>query len=302
MGYFTINTNPSERTLQLLDGRNLGYVEYGRPDGQLLFYFHGWPSARVEARSTVGDEIAARLGVRLVAVDRPGTGLSTFLPGRRFIDWPRDICALANHLNVGRFSIMSYSAGSPYALACAALIPDRLEAVGVVSGVGQPFSAPGATKGMPTIFLWTTARIHPRLTALLFNMMRNTLANASSAPLPASAKQAMMAEVDFEFVKQHPEVIAGNMAGGLEAIRQGGYGPAYDASLYWKPWGFRLTDIRIPVRVWHGEDDLNAPCEAHGRHLARAIPNARAQFYPGEGHISLIHKYAEEFISQLIGR
>ncbi|RPJ37831.1 MAG: alpha/beta hydrolase, partial [Chloroflexi bacterium] len=278
------NTN-KDRTIQLDGGRTLGYAEYGDPQGRPLFYFHGWPSSRIEARSWQGDAIAARLNIRLIAVDRPGTGLSDFLPKRRFVDWPKDVCALADHLGLPKFAVMSYSAGSPYALACAAFsgaerrpaasawgIPDRLTRVGIVSGVGQPFSAPGATKGMPTIMLWTTARIHPRLTALLFSMMRGTLEKAPRDQLPTSAKQAMMAEADFEYIKQNPRINGANLDGGVEAMRRGTYGPAYDASLYWKPWGFRLEDIHVPVLVWHGEEDLNAPVEPHGRHLAKTIP------------------------------
>jgi len=288
-----------DHSIRLPDGRALGYAEYGAPDGKPVFYFHGWPSSRIEARSFHGDTIAEQLKIRLIAVDRPGTGLSSFQPGRRFLDWPNDICFLADQLHLGKFAVMSYSAGSPYALACAAGIPERLTRVGIVSGVGQTFSARGATDQMPTIMLWTTARIHPRLTALLFNMMRGQLASAPKDQLPATAKQAMMAEADFAFLRQHPAINASNLAGGLEALRQGGYGPAYDASLYWKPWGFRLEDIQIPVSLWHGEADLNAPFAAHGQYMAKNIPYAQAKFFPGEGHISLIHRYIETILSEI---
>ncbi len=296
-----MHASTSDKTIRLPDGRDLGYAEYGAPAGKALFFFHGWPSSRINALSFHGDEIAGRLNVRLVAIDRPGTGLSSFQPRRRFLDWPQDVVCLADQLKLEKFAVLSYSAGSPYALACAAKIPERLTAAGVISGVGQPFSAPGVTKGMPTIALWTTARIHPRLTALLFNMMFKSMANAPRDRLPANARQAMMAEADFEYIQQHPEVNASSLAGGVEALRQGGYGPAYDASLYWKPWGFRLEEIRMPVHIWHGEADVNAPFAAHGKYLAEHLPQARPVFYPGEGHISLVHKYAEEIIQQLMG-
>jgi len=196
-------------------------------------------------------------------------------------------------------AILSYSAASPYALACAHAMPGRLCAVGIVSGVAQPFSAPQATKGMPTIMLWSTARIHPRLTWLLFNLMKNTIANAPRDQLPKSAREAMMAQADFEFIQQHPSAMAANMDSGAEALRQGGLGPAQAGVLYWKPWGFRLEDIRVKVRVWHGEDDLNAPFAAHGKVLAQKLPNVEAKFFPGEGHISLVHKYLSTFIQTL---
>jgi pimeloyl-ACP methyl ester carboxylesterase len=289
----------SQQTFQLPDGRSLGFTEYGNPQGKPLFYFHGWPSSRIEFGGMCGDEIASRLNVRVIALDRPGFGLSTYQPRHRFTDWPEDVACLADHLGFERFAVMGYSASSPYTLACAQALTDRLTAVGVVSGVAEPFSTPGATAGMPTIMLWTTARIHPRLTWLLFNMMKNTIANAPRDQLPKSAKQAMMAEADFEYIKGHPSAMANNMDAGAEALRQGGLGPAEAGALYWKPWGYRLEDIHTRVHVWHGEEDLNAPFAAHGKALAQRLPNVEAKFYPGEGHISLIHKYLETIIHTL---
>jgi len=296
----SLETDRTKLTMQLSDGRILGYAEYGVPLGKPLFYFHGWPSSRIEFGGLKGDEVAKRLNVRVIAADRPGFGLTSYQSYHRFTDWPKDVAALADHLGFDRFAVMSYSAGSPYSLACADALSDRLTSVGVVSGVGQPFSAPGATKSMPTILLWTTARIHPRLTWMMFNIMKNTLATAPRDQLPKSAKQAMMAEADFEFIQQHPDVNGANLDGGVEALRQGGLGPAEAGALYWKPWGYRLEDIRTKVHVWHGEEDLNAPFAAHGKILAQKLPNVEARFYPGEGHISLIHKNLKTIIATLM--
>lgn len=289
----------TQQTFRLPDGRILGYAEYGDPQGKPMFYFHGWPSSRIEFGGLNGDEIAKRLNVHIIAPDRPGFGISSYQPHHRFTDWPKDVCSLADHLGYHRFAVMGYSASSPYTLACAHALSDRLTALGVVSGVAQPFSVPGATAGMPTIMLWTTARIHPRLTWLLFNMMKNTLANAPRDQLPKSARQAMMAEADFIFIQSHPYANGANLDGGVEALRQGGLGPAEAGGLYWKPWGFHLEDIHMKVHVWHGEDDLNAPFAAHGKVLAQKLSNVEAKFYPGEGHISLIHKYLETIIQTL---
>jgi pimeloyl-ACP methyl ester carboxylesterase len=295
----TSSTNRTAQTYQLLDGRSLGYAEYGAPQGKPLFYFHGWPSSRIEFGGYKGDEIAKRLNVRVIAIDRPGFGLSSYQPHHKFTDWPKDVAQLADHLGFDRFRVMGYSAASPYTLACAHALAERLEAVGVVSGVAQPFSTPGATEGMPTIMLWTTARIHPRLTWIIFNAMKGRITNGPRDQLPKDVKQAMMAEADFEFIKSHPYAMAANMDGGAEALRGGGLGPAEAGALYWKLWGYRLEDIRTKVHVWHGEADLNAPFAVHGKVLAERLPNVEAKFYPGEGHISLIHKYLETILQTL---
>jgi len=295
-----LNAERTEQTFQLPDGRVLGYAEYGDPHGKPLFYFHGWPSSRIEFAGLHGDEIARQLNIRVIAVDRPGFGLSSYQPRHTFIDWPQDVSQLADHLGFERFAVLGYSASSPYTLACAYILSDRLTSVGVVSGVAQSFSARGATDGMPTIMLWTTARIHPRLTWLLFSMMKNTIANARRDQLPASAKQAMMSEVDFAFIRAHPYVFAANMNSGAEAMRHGGLGPSEAAALYWKPWGFRLEDIHMKVHIWHGEDDLNAVFAAHGKVLAEKLPDTEVKFFPGEGHISLIHKYLKTILETMM--
>jgi pimeloyl-ACP methyl ester carboxylesterase len=294
------HSDRTQQTFRLPDGRTLGYAEYGSPHGKPLFYFHGWPSSRIEFGGLDREALASRLNVRVIAVDRPGFGLSSYQPRHRFTDWPQDVSHLADHLGFDRFAVLGYSASSPYTLSCAHALAHRLTAVGIVSGLAQPFNIPGATEGMPTILLWTTARIHPRLTWSLFNMMKGAITNGPRDQLPKSAKQAMMAEADFEFIREHPYAMAANMDGGAEAIRQGGLGPAEAAALYWKPWGFRLEDIHTKVHVWHGEEDLNAPFAAHGNVLAQRLPNVEAKFYPGEGHISLIHKYLETILRTLI--
>jgi pimeloyl-ACP methyl ester carboxylesterase len=273
-----IQADRTQQTFRLPDGRTLGYAEYGNPQGRPLVYFHGWPSSRIEFGGLNGNAVASELNVRVIAVDRPGFGLSSYLPHHRFMDWPRDVSWLADHLGLDRFVVMGYSASSPYTLACAHALADRLTAVGVVSGVAQPFSAPGATDGMPTIMLWRTARIHPRLTWLLFKMMKSRITNGPRDQLPKSAKQAMLAEADFEFIKKHPDAIAASMDGGAEALRQGGLGPAEAGALYWKPWGFHLEDIYTKVHVWHGEADLNAPFAAHGRCWHKNCPMWKQSF------------------------
>ena len=102
----------------LPDGRELAYEEYGDPAGFPVLSFHGGLSSRLDAAPA--NEAARRMGVRLVSPDRPGMGLSTYQPGRRLLDWPADVTHLTDALGIGRFAVMGWSAGGPYAAACAA--------------------------------------------------------------------------------------------------------------------------------------------------------------------------------------
>jgi pimeloyl-ACP methyl ester carboxylesterase len=100
----------TDRTIRLRDGRQLGYAEWGDFGGAPVLFFHGWPGSRIEGR--LGDEAARVTGVRLVAIDRPGMGLSVFQPRRTLVDWPADVVELASALGLDRFAVLGISGGA----------------------------------------------------------------------------------------------------------------------------------------------------------------------------------------------
>lgn len=278
----------TDHTIRLPDGRLLAYAEYGHPKGKPVFYFHGLPGSRLQPK--LAGSAAARPGVRIIAFDRPGFGLSDFQPARKIGDWPADVTAAADSLGIDRFAVMGVSGGGPYAAACALMIPQRLTAAAIVSGIG-PTGPPGATAGMrwqarlsillashsprlARLLIWRTARAARRNPARLLSHLT---ANASDADKAVLAR---------------PQVKAAMQEDLAEAFRRGGRGPAWEMVLYARPWGFRLEDISMEVLLWHGEKDLTVP-PAMGRYQARAIPNCRATFCPTDGHFLIIDRREE---------
>ncbi len=280
--------------LELPDGRALGYAEYGAPGGKPVLHFHGCPSSRLEGR--LADAIALRLGIRVIAVDRPGYGLSDFKSSRAIAEWPNDVVALADALGLERFAVMGLSGGGPYAAACAALSPERVTKAAIVSGVG-PLDAPGAMAGMMWLNRAAFALSHraPWLLGGVFGFLLPVLRRDPdrffrwAAAVLSEADKAVLAE------REPREVFAQSA---LEAFRAGTRGPARDVFLYGRPWGFRLSDIAVEVQLWQGEADVIVPV-ALGRHQAGAIPDCQARFFPGEGHFSLVVKKLEEILSTL---
>jgi pimeloyl-ACP methyl ester carboxylesterase len=282
----------------LPDGRKLGYDEYGPSTGRPLFYFHGTPSSRIEFSMVRNDQLLEALNLRVIATDRPGLGLSDFQPGRRFMDWPRDVTAFADHLGFERFAILGYSGGGPYAAACACSIPERITKAGIVSGTG-PFTDPALVEGIPQANrnFFDLSHQKPWLSQMTLRMMGvmthlapgKTIANMLDT-LPEADRVQM----------RRPELQQIFIAMVQEALRRGPRGPQHETRLMVTTWDFKPQEIQIPVHLWHGEEDRNAPI-AMGRYLANAIPNNQAKFYPGEGHISLFQKYAEEIICNLVG-
>jgi hypothetical protein len=91
-------------TLTLPDGRKLGYAQYGSRTGKPIFYMHGLPGSRIEAARL--DGIGREFGAYIIALDRPGYGLSSPDPGRTLLGFPKDLEALANHLGINSFAIL----------------------------------------------------------------------------------------------------------------------------------------------------------------------------------------------------
>ena len=267
-------------TLRLSDGRALGYAQYGAPGGRPVFVFHGSPGSRVQVRAAHGPALAR--GIRIIAPDRPGLGLSTRLPGRQIADWPKDVRALADALGIARFAVIGISGGGPYVAACAWRLPERITRAGIISGVGPPGQGAKVCSG-----LRRRERVVVDLGLRTPWLMRAVMTSAA-APCRRwteriFARVRALASPGDRAILNRPEVAECLIAGMKEAFRQGGQGPADEVLLLARPWTFRPDEIRVPVCLWHGEADGVVPV-AMGRHLAAAIPGCRAEFVPGAGH------------------
>jgi pimeloyl-ACP methyl ester carboxylesterase len=287
----------TDNVIQLADGRQLGYAEYGDPDGTPLFIFHGMPGSRLEAK--LGDETATKLGVRIIAPDRPGHGLSDFQRDRTFLDWPDDVVELADALGIERFAIAGISGGGPHAAACAYKIPERLTAVGIVSGLG-PFDAPEAKEGMSgqNRLLFSAANKAPWLISPVMWLMGEGIRRFPDRMMSMMMKA--LPECD-QAVLARPEAVAIFKEDAVEAYRHGSRGATWETVMAARPWGFRLEDIGMKVHLWHGELDTNVP-PAMGRYQASAIPDCEATFYADEGHMSLVMNRMEEIFGALVTR
>ena len=288
-------------TIRVRDGRQLGYAEYGDPCGAPVLHFHGHPGSRLEAALLEG--AAQEVGVRVIGVDRPGMGLSTPLPKRRLLDWPDDVVDLADALGLERFAVEGISGGGPYAIACAAAIPERLTSCGILAGVG-PVAEFGTTGMMRTNRIqFFIARRLPWVLRPAFWLVlgRHHAAADDEVKLDAFATQLVgsFPEVDRQVLTTRGVRLA-YARSVLEAFRQGSRGAAWDAVIYARPWGFRLGDVQAdPVLLWHGGRDVHVPIRI-GRAVATAIPRCDAHFLPEEGHISVALRRLPEILRALV--
>jgi pimeloyl-ACP methyl ester carboxylesterase len=284
-----------ESEVILPGGRTLAYAEFGLPDGAPVLYCHGSPSSRLEPL-LVGDDVLGRLGLRVICPDRPGMGGSEFQPGRRITDWPADVAFLADALGLERFAILGNSGGAPYVAVCAAKIPDRLRSAVVVSG-GWRMDWPEARAGLPVpnrVMLLLARRARPVL-RLLLGMMGGIGEGERDKELAQMKNRMPAADYDAFAQPGRLEAFGESMR---ECLRRGAKGPAWDLGLYVREFGFGLDEARVPLTLFHGEADTNAPI-AMARRAADLLPGARLFTYPGEAHLSTLCSHMTEIARAL---
>jgi len=286
--------DPTCLTITLSDGRTLGYALYGStsPTAQSVFYFHGTPSSRLEAAILASP--ATALNIRLISIDRPGMGLSTFQAHRKILDLPRDITELANHLNLPTFSILAYSSGLAYALACAKVIPrNRLLGVTILAGI-FPEKWDGLIFMRPMQHLMTSGLSH--LAGSSMNSQWGELARSSD---PTKFYEACMKEMPAR-----PEVEQRALKGlerialfdpMREAFRVDGKGIGLELKVQAADWGFSLDDVDCAggrVKLWHGAKDVNVPVE-RARKAMGSLAGAELQVIEDEGHVGILIHHGE---------
>lgn len=272
----------NERSIQLSDGRRLGYEILGDPDGLPMVYFHGTPGSRLELSQ---DDMAVQIpGVRWILPDRPGYGISDPAPSRTLLDWPNDVVQLADHLDLDTFMVSGASGGGPHTLACAYSLADRVSKA-LIFASPSPASFRGVTQGMAFgnrfgLFLgrWTPWLIRwvLKTNAATFKKHPEVFLDSLNRGM-GPPDQRLMASPSVR------EAILRDMR---EAYRQGGAGHVVDGPLAMssQDWGFSLREISIPVYMWHGEEDTLVTVHM-AKYLAREIPSSTARIVPGAAHL-----------------
>ncbi len=265
---------PSETDLSLSDGRTLHVYDTagdGGDDSLALFWHHGTPNIGAPPEPLI--PAAAQRGIRWVSHGRPGYGGSPPHPGRNVASAATDVAAIADALDIDRFAVMGHSGGSLFALACGALLADRVIGVVCVSALA-PFHAEGLD--------WFAG------------MGAFGAAELRAAVEGRAALQTLLASTTFDpeqFTAADHAALAGEWSW-LGAVAgkaiEGGLGGMVDDDLaYVAPWGFDPEQVRPPVLFLHGGRDRIAP-RAHAEWLARHVPSAELWLRPEDGHISVL--------------
>lgn len=275
-------------TLTLADGRALSYDDVGDPSGAPVVYLHGCPDCRLTRHPD--DNIAARCGVRLLAVDRPGYGASDPDVDGDENALAADVIALANALGIERFAVLGWSSGGPGALALAAGHPERVAAVGVAAG-----QVPIDADADPDV----RAALDPVIATRTDVVSTMTPEKFAAEVTPLVAAQGMTMDLAREFIvegKSHEylrdlDAVDGLLdqlaLGMIAAVEHDLAGTERDMRSMITPWPFDLATISTPVHLWYGSNDtVFAP--AAGRWLEQRIPGATLELVEASHLLPLV--------------
>ncbi|UXA16023.1 alpha/beta fold hydrolase [Mycobacterium sp. SMC-4] len=265
------------------EDRQLGFAEFGDPQGRAIFWLHGTPGARrqipVEARV-----FAEKNGIRLIGVDRPGIGSSSPHEYHRVIDFAHDLRVVADTLGIARMQIIGLSGGGPYTLACAAVMPDRVTAVGVLGGVAPTRGSDAIGGGLMGNVGLPAAPLLEHLGTPLSLVAAGLIRLIKPVAEPVLGLYASVSPEGDRRLLARPEFKAMFLDDLLNGSRRQLAAPFADVVVFARDWGFRLDEVKVPVRWWHGDADHIVPF-AHGRHVVSLLPDAELYTLPGESHL-----------------
>lgn len=283
-------------TVAVSDDRQIGFAEFGDPLGPAVVWLHGTPGARrqipIEAR--VYAEIHH---IRLIGVDRPGLGLSTPHQYEAVFEFSDDLRSIADRLRIDQMNIVGLSGGGPYALACAAAMPDRVVAAGVLGGVAPARGADAIGGGVMAFASFVAPLLEVAGTPIRL-ALSTLLLLARPVASPALDLYARFSPEADRRLLTRPEFKAMFLDDLLNGTRKQLAAPIADVIVFARDWGFRLDEVKVPVRWWHGDRDHIIPF-AHGEHVVAKLPDAKLYELPGESHLAGLGR-AEEILHTMI--
>ena len=252
-----------------------------------MLHFHGSSSSRLERPLDLG--ILDQSNVRLLTLDRPGHGGSTYLPRRRLLDWPRDVTQVADQMGLERFHVSGWSIGGSHALATAFALREQVVATAVMAPLPPPGS-PAAQEGMSKAnrAALSAARNLPGLVRLGTRLGAGTLRRNPGRAIARLRK--ISPPVDRRLIDD--PAFANSFLPSISEAYRNGAGPGWESTMIAQPWGFDLSDISAKVGVWHGSADPVVPIAA-GRFISAQIPNAELHEIAGAGHFLIFHNWLE---------
>lgn len=272
-----------EGNIAVGEDRQISFAEFGNPQGRAVFWLHGTPGARRQI-PTEARTFAARKNIRLIGIDRPGIGSSTPYQYENVLGFTDDLRTIADTLGINRFAVIGLSGGGPYTLATAAAMPDRVVMAAVLGGVAPLIGEDGISSGLMELAKIVRPVIEVADTPIRW-VAGSLIKLIGPFGSPALDLYARISPDGDRNLLSRPEFKAMFLDDLLNGSRKQLAAPFADIVVFARDWGFRLEDIKVPVRWWHGDADHIVPY-AHGEHAVARIADAEMYTLPGESHLA----------------
>lgn len=271
-----------EGTVAVGGSRRIGFAEFGSAQGRAVFWLHGTPGARrqipVEAR-----RYAEREHVRLIGLDRPGIGSSSPHRYENVLAFADDLRIVADTLGVDRMAVVGLSGGGPYTLAAAHAMPERVTAAAVLGGVAPVVGPDAISSGLMRLGTMVAPLLAVAGVPIGMGVTSIIRVVRPFASPIIDLYGRLSPEADRQLLAR-PEFKAMFLDDLLNGSRKQMAAPFADVVVFTRDWGFRLEDVKVPVRWWHGDTDHIVPME-HGLHVVGRLPDAQFHHLPGESHL-----------------
>lgn len=288
----------TELDVTLRDGRTLHVFDGGNPDGNVVVQHHGTPGSGLPYAPD--QELARERGLRVVRYDRAGYGGSTPNPGRSVVDVVADVEDVLDALGIERYASLGGSGGCPHSFACGARSERCLAAAAIAAPTPYPAEGLDWTAGMgeENVVEFTAAlegpeKLEPYLeheASEWGNATPEDLKNVLASVLPPVDAAVLTGDRAEHFKRSNDRALAQGIAGWRD-----------DDLAFTKPWGFELSEIRVPTLLWQGAQDLMVPV-AHARWLAERIPGVEDHISEEDGHLSIVVGRLAEIYDWLAAR
>jgi pimeloyl-ACP methyl ester carboxylesterase len=284
-----------ESSIKLTDGRILSYAVYGPVSGTPVLYFHGTPSSRLELLLLNNyeldiEEMLHQNNLKVIAVDRPGMGLSTFNKNGTFLSFADDARELLVSLNIKNCPVLCWSGGGPYALAIAHQHPEVIKQVYINCGFTTRFTKKVIGEMGMNKWYFRSAKYTPFLLRTALSIIKKRKVTSA-----VSQKLTGLPDEDHELLKDVKH-LSGLMTNTVkEACRRGTEGAVHDARSYFNHFGFDIKNIHQPITYWWGTND-NTVTGIHATTIEKETVNGTVLRKTNEGHLSLYVNYMNQIL------
>lgn len=279
-----------KRTIQLPDGRDLSYLEYGSSDGRVLVLIHGTPFSSLMWKDVDGIKGSQ---FRIIAVDRPGYGHSTYNMNGALENFPEDLKYLIRYLDLKSVNLAGVSGGGPYVLQCALKMPELLEKVGLISSVG-PYEKEAIGDMNANRNLYKMARIAPWIIAFQNQQIYKMIQKDPLKFISLGKRKLTGKDLAFVERKGFVERLAVSYADGCRQKSSTTRNPMTDDIFYTANWQIPLKDIKKEIYIFWGDKDRSIGNQC--KYMAKLLPNVHEFIFKGEGHF-LVYEAMDDILA-----